>query len=78
MEFDRYEEVPANIAEKIIEESKTEKQTIINYPALPRHKIFSKGGVFIVKQQGSREPTRCEASWKGGALIYKINILHNG
>ena len=33
---------------------------------------------FIVKQQGSREPTRCEASWKGGALIYKINILHNG
>ena len=26
MEFDRYEEVPANIAEKIIEESKTEKQ----------------------------------------------------
>ena len=25
---------------------------------------------FIVKQQGSREPTRCEASWKGGVLIY--------
>ena len=26
---------------------------------------------FIVKQQGSREPTRCEASWKGGVLIAK-------
>ena len=26
---------------------------------------------FIVKQQGSREPTRCEALWKGGVLITK-------
>ena len=26
---------------------------------------------FIVKQQDSREPTRCEASWKGEALIVK-------
>ena len=26
---------------------------------------------FIVKQQGSRVPTRCEASWKGGILIAK-------
>ena len=24
---------------------------------------------FIVKQQGSQEPTRCEASWKGRVLI---------
>jgi len=24
-----------------------------------------------VKQQGSREPTRCEASWKGEVLIAK-------
>ena len=24
-----------------------------------------------MKQQGSREPTRCEASWKGGVLIAK-------
>jgi len=27
------------------------------------------GAFFIVKQQGSREPTRCKASWKGGVLI---------
>ncbi len=26
---------------------------------------------YIVKQQGSREPTRCEASWKGWVLITK-------
>ena len=24
---------------------------------------------FIVKQQGSRVPSRCEASWKGGFLL---------
>ena len=27
---------------------------------------------FIVKQQGSRVPSRCEASWKGGVLIFKF------
>ena len=26
---------------------------------------------FIVKQQSSRVPTRCEASWKGGIVIAK-------
>ncbi|EDP24089.1 hypothetical protein PEPMIC_00668 [Parvimonas micra ATCC 33270] len=26
---------------------------------------------FIVKQQGSLEPTRCEISWKGGIVIAK-------
>ena len=40
-----------------------------------RYKIVNKKGVwtpfFIVKQQGSRVPTRCEASRKGGAFIAK-------
>ncbi|RSB87064.1 hypothetical protein EGS00_08165 [Parvimonas micra] len=25
--------------------------------------------LLIVKQQGSRAPTRCKASWKGGVVI---------
>ena len=45
-----------------------------------RYKIVNKKGVwtpfFIVKQQGSRVPNRCEASWKGGVLIYLTIILY--
>ncbi|MEB3059093.1 hypothetical protein VJI94_06630 [Parvimonas sp. D9] len=40
-----------------------------------RYKIVNKKGVwtpfFIAKQQGSRVPTRCEASRKGGVFIAK-------
>ena len=31
---------------------------------------------FVAKQQGSRVPNRCEASWKGGVLIYLTIILY--
>ena len=50
---------------------------IFKYLVFPktRYKIVNKKGVwtpfFIVKQQSSRVPTRCEASWKGGVVIAK-------
>ena len=77
----KYKKGKLTIRLKLTEQCTTSGRGLVNGTEFPAPLLlwvvvkkveFLGSTFFVVKQQGSRVPSRCEASWKGGVLIFKF------